>query len=451
MQRASLCRYDKGQNILHLMPQFYEYVKGFESQIDQILSGYANIQKASLFYGSDSEVSSLISGMVRSIRALPLICKQEPHTTLLTRPSILTARTCYDLVYHFFSDKEVEFPKEFLEKLIEAFGCQDKWEIQPYCDGFALIDKTIEKTTTLQSKSIYEIPAAPESIPELQMLETPGAHTIDDLANFTKLPTNQLIKAVMYEYNGKLVFCNIRGDLDVSEDKLRHFLGLVDSTTPLNLAPQELLDKHGLVPGFAGIIGIKRAGEAIIICDDSVKTVHCGVTGANKVDYHWINYNIPRDTKKVAKNIVYADIAENKNEVKGAILAEVAKCVGFPAEVLGSDSKPVKTPLFKVTVRLIDLVYSLIEKVPFNGCYVINLLKTDDKLNLALAEISKVFSYSAVVVDNRPKANFGAKMDAAKLSLLKYVVIASNKTDDDAVMVNDNPVKIAELVNYLKQ
>ena len=254
----------------------------------------------------------------------------------------------------------------------------------------------------------------------------------------------------MYQYNGKLVFCNIRGDLDVSEDKLRHFLGLVDSSTPLELAPQELLDKHGLVPGFAGIVGMKRAGEAIVICDESCRTVHCGVTGANKVDYHYTNYNIPRDTKKLAKNIVYADIALNPTTVKGAMIAEVARCTAFPAEILGNDSKPVKTPLFKLTIRLIDLAYVMIQDHPIDGVYVINLLKTEDKLNNALAEITKAYGITSIVVDNRPKANFGAKSDIAKLSCLKHTVFVSNKTEDDTVMVGETPVKIAELVEYFR-
>ncbi|EAY05543.1 hypothetical protein TVAG_318980 [Trichomonas vaginalis G3] len=152
----------------------------------------------------------------------------------------------------------------------------------------------------------------------------------------------------MYQYNGKHVFFNIRGDLDVSEDKLRHFLGFVDSSTPLELAPQELLDKHGLVPGFVCIVGMKRAGEAIAICDESYRTVHCGVTGANKVGYHYTNYNIPRDTQKLAKNIVYTDIALNPTVVKGVMIAKVARCTAFPAEVLGNGSKPVKTTIIQI-------------------------------------------------------------------------------------------------------
>ena len=452
MQRASLCRYERSTNVLQLMPLFFEFSEKIEKIVDSVMKKYAEIQQASLFCNSDAEVSALISGMVRSIKALPLVVKQETKTQLNSRPSILTARTTYDLVYYYFAEKmqEEPFPEQFLKAIIAELGQTENWGVEKYCYGAVIIDKTVDKETILQNAcQQYEIPPAPETIPPLEMLETPGAHTIEDLANFTKKPTTELVKAVMYEVEGKLVFVNIRGDLECSEEKLRHYLGLVDSPVEINLASPELLEKHGLVPGFAGLVGMKRAGEAIVICDESVKTVHAGVTGANKQDYHYFNFNLPRDTKKIAKNIRYADVAASPNTVKGAIIAEVAHCTGFPAEVLGNDSKPTKTPLYKITFRLIDAVAVLLGKMKIDGAYVMNLLKNDSKIDLAVPELLKIYKPCCVVVDNRPKANFGVKNDTAKMSLLSHVIVLSNKTDDQSVMVDEVPVKVTDLVSHL--
>ena len=92
----------------------------------------------------------------------------------------------------------------------------------------------------------------------------------------------------------------------------------------------------------------------------------------------------------------------------------------------------------------------MIQNHLLDGVYVINILKTEDKLNNALAENTKAYGITSVVVDNRPKANFGAKSDTTKLSCLKRTVFVSNKTEDDTVMVRETPVKISELVEYFR-
>ena len=105
MQRASLCRYERSTNVLQLMPLFFEFSNKIEKIVDGVVEKYSTIQNTSLFCNSDAEISALISGMVRSIRALPLTIKQETKTQLNSRPSILTARTTYDLVYYYFAEK----------------------------------------------------------------------------------------------------------------------------------------------------------------------------------------------------------------------------------------------------------------------------------------------------------------------------------------------------------
>ena len=52
-----------------------------------------------------------------------------------------------------------------------------------------------------------------------------------------------------------------------------------------------------------------------IIFDNSCKNVKNVVIGANKLDYHWKNYNYERDTKNVMKYVNWVDVAEDNIKI----------------------------------------------------------------------------------------------------------------------------------------
>ena len=52
-----------------------------------------------------------------------------------------------------------------------------------------------------------------------------------------------------------------------------------------------------------------------IIFDNSCKDVKNVVIGANKLDYHWKNYNYERDTKNVMKYVNWVDVAEDNIKI----------------------------------------------------------------------------------------------------------------------------------------
>jgi prolyl-tRNA synthetase len=127
-----------------------------------------------------------------------------------------------------------------------------------------------------------------ESLLPLQEVATPGAKTIEEVANFLGVPKSRTLKAVFYSTDGELVFVTIRGDLEVNEVKLKNAL----KCSELRLANDEEVKKSGLVAGSASAVGLKGVK---VIADDSITSGHNFVVGANKDGYHLKNANYPRD------------------------------------------------------------------------------------------------------------------------------------------------------------
>ena len=145
----------------------------------------------------------------------------------------------------------------------------------------------------------------------LEKIATPHCPTIAALAEFLKIETRQTIKAVMYVGNeSEFVFVIIRGDLDVSEQKLTAALG---HGTTLHLATEAEIVKAGAAPGYASPAGLNVAasngergkGLVTVVADPSVSMGSNFAAGANESGYHVINVNFPRDFKAT----IVADIA----------------------------------------------------------------------------------------------------------------------------------------------
>jgi len=132
----------------------------------------------------------------------------------------------------------------------------------------------------------------------LQEIPTPGMKTIEELAQFLKIPASQTLKAVFYVADGKFVFVVIRGDLPVNEIKLKNTLHCQD----LRLAIDAEVKEKGIVAGSASPVGMSGI---TVVADDSVTSGTNFVAGGNKPDVHIKNVNYPRDFKAD----IIADIA----------------------------------------------------------------------------------------------------------------------------------------------
>jgi prolyl-tRNA synthetase len=122
----------------------------------------------------------------------------------------------------------------------------------------------------------------------LEKVLTPDCPTIEALANYLGIPKEKTAKALMYTRvaDGKFVFVVVRGDMQLSETKLKASVGNVRAATV------EEIVSAGAVPGYASPVGLK---EALIVVDDLIPQSQNLVAGANEAGYHLLNTNYDRD------------------------------------------------------------------------------------------------------------------------------------------------------------
>ncbi len=129
-----------------------------------------------------------------------------------------------------------------------------------------------------------------KGLPQLmEEISTPGIQTIEELSAFLKLDRSLLMKSIVYRTPEGYVMAVVRGDYDISEEKLSSYLGkpLLGYAGPSELA------SLGLVPGYLSPLG---AGDAVtVVVDDSVAGSVNLVAGGGKPDTHVGNCNFGRD------------------------------------------------------------------------------------------------------------------------------------------------------------
>jgi prolyl-tRNA synthetase len=139
-----------------------------------------------------------------------------------------------------------------------------------------------------------------EELP-LEKVFTPDCHTIEALASFLNISKEKTAKALMYTRaaDDKFVFVVVRGDMTLSEAKLRNAVGEV------KLADTESIRKSGAEAGFASPIGLK---DALIAVDDLIPQSQNLVAGANEAEYHLKNTNCGRDyTADIVADLALAE------------------------------------------------------------------------------------------------------------------------------------------------
>jgi len=126
---------------------------------------------------------------------------------------------------------------------------------------------------------------------KLELVNTPGMKTVEEVSNFLKIQPSQLIKTLIYKADGKVIGVLILGNSQVNESKLRNLLGAKE----LLLATPETIEKVTKAPvGFTGPVGLK---DVSLIADLSIQIKTNFVVGGNKIDTHYLNANVDRDFK----------------------------------------------------------------------------------------------------------------------------------------------------------
>lgn len=135
-----------------------------------------------------------------------------------------------------------------------------------------------------------------EDYKDMEMVETPNAKTIEDVANFFQKSVNDFVKTLIYRVDGKTYAFLLKGNRELNETKVLKLL----QANEMELADFDEVVKvtHAKV-GFAGPIGL----ECPIIMDDELKNMRNFIVGANKSDHHMINVNIKDFTVQAIADI----------------------------------------------------------------------------------------------------------------------------------------------------
>lgn len=139
-----------------------------------------------------------------------------------------------------------------------------------------------------ETASLHKKAFSAEAPLPVEQVSTPNCNTIESLASLLHIPKEKTAKALMYTRlaDGKFVFVTVRGDMQLSEAKLRQRIGEVRPATAAEITAA------GAVAGYASPIGI---GDALVVVDDLIPRSPNLVAGANLSGFHLKNVNYPRD------------------------------------------------------------------------------------------------------------------------------------------------------------
>ena len=117
-----------------------------------------------------------------------------------------------------------------------------------------------------------------------ELVETPNAKTIEEVAEFFHRDVKDFVKTLVYRVDGKTYAFMLRGDRELNETKALKLLG----ANEIELADFTEVERvtHARV-GFAGPIGI----DCPVIMDREVTHLKNFIVGANKTDHHIENVN----------------------------------------------------------------------------------------------------------------------------------------------------------------
>ena len=134
------------------------------------------------------------------------------------------------------------------------------------------------------------MPKSHETLGELQKVATPGAKTIDEVAEFLGSSADREIKTLLFIADEKPVVVLMHGNDEVNEVKLKNYL----SCDFLRPAEEDEPRKY-LGAGFGSLGPVGVSEEIEILADLDVENMANASVGANEDGFHYLNANLGRD------------------------------------------------------------------------------------------------------------------------------------------------------------
>jgi prolyl-tRNA synthetase len=265
-------------------------------------------------------VTHLVRNEVKSYRQLPLTLYQiqgkfrdearPRHGVIRTREFVMkdaysfdtdekgmnrSYQAMYDAYVRIYTRAELRFtPVEADTGLMGGDVSHEFMAVSPFGEDSVV---TCGKCRYAANKEKAECPAVAGSgfsgfetqeLVPVREVATPGATTIEQVAQFLKVPPKLLVKTLIYRTGSGFLAALVRGDHEVNEAKLRR----AAKAESLALAtPEEIQRETGGPLGFSGPVGLKLP----IYGDHAVAALANFVAGANKRDAHLMGVNLNRD------------------------------------------------------------------------------------------------------------------------------------------------------------
>jgi len=135
--------------------------------------------------------------------------------------------------------------------------------------------------------------------PQPELVQTPGMHTVADVAAYLEVPRNRILKTLLYKSDGSSVAAIVPGDRELNETKLANLLGAAE----LEMADAEAVQNwSGAEVGYSGPLGL---AVDRVLADHSLLEGTDWICGANQTDAHYRHIHLDRD----AAVELYADLA----------------------------------------------------------------------------------------------------------------------------------------------
>lgn len=165
--------------------------------------------------------------------------------------------------------------KETKEFMLLTEAGEDSVLICPKC-GYAANQEIADY------RLIIAEPAEPPK--PMAKLNTPDAHTVEQVCDFLHARPARLVKTLIYMADDKPVAALVRGDRELNEGRFKVLLG----ASKLEMAtPEQILEVTGGPVGFSGPVGLKVP----MYGDEEIRGMVNFITGANENDMHLVKVN----------------------------------------------------------------------------------------------------------------------------------------------------------------
>lgn len=294
----------------------------------------------------------------------------------------------------------------------------------------------------VEKAECIEVPIDVSGVEKLskEMVHTPDVKTIEELAEFLGVDTDNFLKAVVYTSDKGIIVALCKGDREIEEVKLSNVVGAIN----LEMASQEQIASIGSFAGFVGALNLK---DCTVVADNDVKCMVNFVIGANLQDYHYINANLEdlqidmfADIKKMQRGDMCPKCHMPVRTVRGIEVGHIFKLgtkysEKLDCKFLDEQGKSKYMIMGCYGIGVSRTLSALVEQncdekgivwpeivAPYKLEIVIANTKDENQVRIANDLYNKLNLNDDILLDDRNES-FGVKLNDAELIGIPYIVI----------------------------